>query len=54
MSKLPDTTSLVKSINYAFPSASWMDTRPVFNPGSFCYPAKKETMAGLGMPHPHT
>ena len=53
MSKLPDAKILAKSIDYAFPSAPWMKTKPAFNPGSFCYPAKEETMAGLGMPNPH-
>ena len=54
MSKLPDAKTLAKNISYAFPSAPWMKTKPAFNPGSFCYPAKEETMAGLGMPNPHT
>lgn len=54
MSKLPDAKTLAKSIDYVFPSASWMNVKPVFNPGSFCYPAKADTMAGLGMPNPHT
>ena len=53
MYKLPDATAMVKRINYALRSASWMDTRTVFNPGSCCYPAKKETRDGLGMPNPH-
>ena len=53
MSKLPNASTLAKSIDYVFPSGSWMNNKPVFNPGSFCYPAKKDTMQGLGMPNPH-
>lgn len=52
MSKLPDPKTLSNSIRYVFPAA-WMDTKPVFSPGNYCYPAKAETMAKLGMPHPH-
>lgn len=52
MPKLPDPKTLSKSIRYVFPAA-WMDTKPVFSPGNYCYPAKAETMAKLGMPHPH-
>ena len=54
MSKLPKASELAKSISYAFPKVSWMDTKPAFAPGTWCYPAKKDTMEGLGMPNPHT
>ena len=54
MSKLPNAKTLAQSIDYVFPQASWMDTKPEFTPGSYCYPAKKDTMEGLHMPNPHT
>lgn len=37
-----------------FPQAQWMDTKPEFKPGTWCYPAQEETMRNLGMPNPHT
>ncbi len=52
MAKLPTPKELVLS-RPAFPDQHWMDTKPAFEPGSFCYPAKKETMEGLHMPNPH-
>ncbi len=52
MSKLPNPTELLES-RPAFPSESWMDVKPEFKPGSYAYPAKKETMEKLGMPNPH-
>ena len=38
----------------ALPQAAWMDTKPSFAPGTFCYPAKKDTLNSLGLPHAHT
>lgn len=52
MAKLPTPQMLVAS-RPAFPEKSWLDTKPEFTPGSFCYPAKKETMELLHMPNPH-
>ena len=52
MAKLPTPQMLVAS-RPAFPDKSWLDTKPEFMPGSFCYPAKKETMDLLHMPNPH-
>ena len=52
MAKLPTPQMLVAS-RPAFPDKSWLDTKPEFMPGSFCYPAKKETMELLHMPNPH-
>ena len=49
MAKLPTPQMLVAS-RPAFPDKSWLDTKPEFMPGSFCYPAKKETMELLHMP----
>ncbi|MFV0421190.1 sulfate reduction electron transfer complex DsrMKJOP subunit DsrK [Oleidesulfovibrio sp.] len=53
MPKVPTPEELVK-IDYSMPAGSWMDSKPEFVDGSFCYPAKQEIMAGLGMPNPHT
>ncbi len=53
MAKMPKSSDLIKSIDYVFPEASWMDTKPAFAPGTWCYPSKKETMVELGMPNPH-
>lgn len=52
MAKLPTPKELVES-RPAFPDKGWMDIKPTFAPGSYCYPAKKETMEGLHMPNPH-
>ncbi|ABB39069.1 Cytoplasmic, binds 2 (4Fe-4S) [Oleidesulfovibrio alaskensis G20] len=53
MPKVPTPEELVK-VDYSMPAGSWMDTKPEFVDGSFCYPAKAEIMEGLGMPNPHT
>ena len=52
MAKLPTPQMLVAS-RPAFPDKDWFDTKPDFIPGSYCYPAKMETMEMLHMPHPH-
>ena len=52
MSKLPNPKELLES-RPAFPQDNWMDIKPEFKPGSYAYPAKKETMVKLGMPNPH-
>ena len=49
MAKLPTPQELVAS-RPAFPAQSWLDYKPKFAPGSFCYPAKVETMEKLHMP----
>lgn len=58
MAKLPLSKDLAASSGGRFPSANlngngWMNTKPVFKPGAYCYPAKVDTMRGLGMPNPH-
>ncbi len=53
MAKLPTPQELILN-SPEFPDQHWMETKPVFTPGSFCYPAKKETMEKLHMPNPHT
>lgn len=52
MAKLPTPQELIES-RPAFPQQNWMDTKPEFKPGSYCYPAKRETMEFLHMPNPH-
>ena len=52
MAKLPTPQELIAS-RPEFPSEPWLDIKPQFAPGSFCYPAKKETMELLHMPNPH-
>ncbi len=58
MAKLPSIDELIASGRPRFPKANcngtgWLDTKPVFKPGSYCYPAKADTMRALGMPNPH-
>jgi len=52
MSKLPTPDKLIATIP-AFPMEGWMDTKPEFKPGTWCYPAKVDNMKALGMPNPH-
>ena len=52
MAKLPTPQMLVAS-RPEFPVEDWLDVKPEFTPGSFCYPAKKDTMELLHMPNPH-
>ncbi len=52
MAKLPTPKELIEN-RPAFPNQHWMDTKPAFTPGNFCYPAKKDTMENLHMPNPH-
>ena len=58
MAKLPSSKELAATCGGEFPNANlagngWLSTKPVFKPGSYCYPAKEATMRGLGMPNPH-
>ena len=46
MAKLPTPHELMAS-RKDFPAGSWLDVKPEFAPGSFCYPAKVETMERL-------
>ncbi len=52
MAKLPKPEELIAA-RPAFPAAGWMNTKPTFRPGNYCYPAKVDIMKGLHMPHPH-
>ncbi len=53
MAKLPKPEELLAATP-AFPEQGWMETKPDFAPGTFCYPAKEETLKGLGLPNAHT
>jgi Fe-S oxidoreductase len=53
MAKMPAPDELLASTP-PFPAQGWMAARPTFAPGSFCYPAKAETLAGLGFASAHT
>ena len=47
MAKMPTPEELLAATPTSFPKEGWMDTKPDFHPGSFCYPAKVETMEKL-------
>ena len=53
MAKMPTPEELLAVIPSAFPKEGWMDTKPDFRPGSFCYPAKTEILKGLGFENAH-
>ena len=53
MANAPDKKNYLHTIA-PFPEAPWMKTKPSFAPGTWCYPAKVDTMRNLGMPNPHT
>jgi Fe-S oxidoreductase len=40
-------------INHRPPKKGWMDTETVIKPGMYCYPAKLESIEGVGMPNAH-
>ncbi len=52
MAKLPKPEELMAA-REAFPDADWMNTKPQFASGNFCYPAKTDIMERLHMPNPH-
>ena len=52
MAKLPKPEELMAG-RPPFPAKGWMNTKPEFKAGNFCYPAKVEIMEGMHMPHPH-
>jgi hypothetical protein len=53
MAKLPKPDELLAATPPAFPDKGWMDTKPDFAPGTFCYPAKPETLESVGLPNGH-
>ena len=53
MAKMPTPEELLAATPTSFPKEGWMDTKPDFHPGSFCYPAKTEILKGLGFENAH-
>ncbi len=51
MANVPTPEELLK-FNYGMPQESWLDTKPEFRDGSFCYPAKPEVIEQIGFPNP--
>ncbi len=49
MAKVPKPSELL--LDYALPKAEWMDTKPDFRPGTWCYPAKAKNLDVLKIPH---
>ena len=49
--KCPPAEELIK-IDYSVPERHWMDIKPEFKPGTFCYPAKSDIIKQLGYPNP--
>ncbi len=52
MAKVPKATELAATLDHTPPKAGWMDTKPVFRPGTWCYGAKSKSLEALGMPNP--
>ncbi len=52
MAKVLPPDQLIASIA-ALPTTDWQHTGPRFTAGTYCYPAKKETLEGLHLPNPH-
>lgn len=51
MAKVLTPEELLK-FSYGMPQEHWMDTKPVFRDGNFCYPAKPDVLRDLGFPNP--
>ncbi len=52
MAKVLPPDQLIASIA-DLPTTGWQYTGPRFAAGTYCYPAKKETLEGLHLPNPH-
>ncbi|GLI32876.1 sulfate reduction electron transfer complex DsrMKJOP subunit DsrK [Desulforhabdus amnigena] len=50
MAKVPKPSEL--AIDYTLPQAGWMDTKPEFRPGTWCYPGKAKNLEILDLPNP--
>ncbi len=50
MAKVPKPNELV--FDYNPPQKWWMDTKPEFRPGTWCYPGKAKNAEVLGLPNP--
>ena len=53
MAKMPTPDQLLSAIPASFPKEGWMDTKPDFHPGSYCYPAKVDSLKSLGFENAH-
>ncbi|MGB9761401.1 MAG: sulfate reduction electron transfer complex DsrMKJOP subunit DsrK [Caldimicrobium sp.] len=52
MSKLPNPDELLKDLHlHRTPSKHWMDIKPEFRPGTYCYAVEPQVMEDLGRPH---
>lgn len=51
MANVPTPEELL-NIDYSMPQQGWMDRKPVFEDGNFCYPAKPEIIEEIGFPNP--
>jgi len=51
MAKVAKPNELFSSIDHKPPQEGWMDTKPDFRPGTWCYPAKAKNMEILGLPY---
>ena len=49
MAKVPKPSELL--LDYALPKAEWMDTKPDFRPGTWCYPGKAKNLEVLKLPN---
>ena len=54
MAKMPTPDQLLSAIPASFPKEGWMDTKPDFHPGSYCYPAKVDSLKSLGFENAHS
>jgi len=50
---LPKPDELLRDVNYdRMPAKHWMDTKPEFRPGTYCYAGKPSVVEELGLPFP--
>jgi Fe-S oxidoreductase len=52
MEEFPEPEEFLKTIDYKPPQEPWMDTRPEFRPGTYCYAGKEKSLKVLDMPNP--
>lgn len=52
MPKMPTPAELLAATP-AFPAKGWMDVKSEIRPGNYCYPAKPDTLLGLGFKRAH-
>ncbi len=51
MANVPTPEELLK-FSHSMPQGHWMDDKPVFRDGNFCYPAKADVLRDLNFPNP--